>query len=216
MLLSRTLLHTHPRLLLACASGLALGLACYHLPPLMRTLVGWNVAAWGYVLLITVLALRAGADQVQRLAAIEDENAQAVLVLVSAAAIASLVAIVYELAGARQLPGSERLLRYAFTGSTVLGSWFLIGTIFAMHYARMFYTAADGEAPLQFPDRGRQPDYWDFAYFSFTLSVAVQTSDVAIASPALRRVALAQSIICFLYNTAILGLSINIAAGILG
>ena len=214
MLLSRALLHTHPRLILACAAGLALGLACYHLPPLMRTLVGWNVAAWGYVLLITVLALRAGADQVQRLAAIEDENAQAVLVLVSAAAIASLVAIVYELAGARQLQGSERLLRYAFTGSTVLGSWFLIGTIFAMHYARMFYTAPS--APLQFPDRERQPDYWDFAYFSFTLSVAVQTSDVAIASPALRRVALAQSIICFLYNTAILGLSINIAAGILG
>ncbi|MDF3936928.1 DUF1345 domain-containing protein [Pseudomonas citronellolis] len=212
MLFSRALLHTHPRLILACVAGVALGLACYRLPTLIRVLAGWNLTAWGYVLLIALLALRSRAEQVRDLAAIEDENARAVLVLVSAAAIASLVAIVFELAGARELQGGEKLLRYAFTGSTVLGSWFLIGTIFSMHYARMYYTAPS--PPLQFPDRDRQPDYWDFAYFSYTISVAVQTSDVAIASPALRRVALAQSIICFLYNTAILGLSINIAAGI--
>ncbi|MBB1607094.1 MULTISPECIES: DUF1345 domain-containing protein [unclassified Pseudomonas] len=216
MRLNLSLLHAHPRLIAAVLIATLVALACYRLEPMIRVLVGWNCMAWLYTALIAGLAISARPEDARLLAEVEDENAEAVLVLVSAAAIASLVAIVYELAGARQLPGSERLLRYAFTGSTVLGSWFLIGTIFAMHYARMFYTAADGEAPLQFPDRGRQPDYWDFAYFSFTLSVAVQTSDVAIASPALRRVALAQSIICFLYNTAILGLSINIAAGILG
>ncbi|SDH97500.1 Uncharacterized membrane protein [Pseudomonas delhiensis] len=214
MPLKSTLLRTHPRLIVAILCGVLAALACVGLTPLMRVLVGWNACAWLYVALIALLAHGATAEQVRGLADIEDENAEAVLMLVSAAAIASLVAIVFELAGARDLQGGEKLLRYAFTGSTVLGSWFLIGTIFAMHYARMYYTAA--QPPLQFPDRERQPDYWDFAYFSFTLSVAVQTSDVAIASPGLRRVALAQSIICFLYNTAILGLSINIAAGIVG
>ncbi|SDH40074.1 DUF1345 domain-containing protein [Pseudomonas panipatensis] len=215
MRLSPALLRTHPRLLVAAIVGVLVALAV-PLGPLMRVLVGWNTAAWLYVLLIAILATRSTAAQVRRLADVEDENARAVLVLVCLAGLASLVAIIFELAAARDLHGSDKLLRYAFTGSTVLGSWFLIGTLFAMHYARLYYLAPAQQAPLQFPDAPCEPDYWDFLYFSFTLSVAVQTSDIAIASPVLRKLALGQSIIFFLFNTAILGLSINIAAGLIG
>lgn len=211
---NRALLQTHPRLLIAAAAGLLLALAAYPLAPLIRVLVGWNLASWLYVLLIAGHAVRAGAEEVRRLAEIEDENARAVLVIVCVAALASLVAIVFELAAARDLQDSQKLLRYAFTGSTVLGSWFLIGTLFSMHYARMYYSA--GQPPLRFPDEALQPDYWDFAYFAFTVSVAVQTSDVTIVAPAMRKIVLAQSIVFFLFNTAILGLSINIAAGLIG
>ncbi|MCP8464869.1 DUF1345 domain-containing protein [Pseudomonas sp. ZM23] len=215
MRLNGTLLHAHPRLLAACAVGLLVALACYRLEPMARALVGWNCMAWLYVVLIGWLALRSDPQGVRRLAEVEDENAEAVLTLISIAALASLVAIVVELATAGHADDGEKLWRYVFTGSTVLGSWFLIGMVFTMHYARMFY-ATEGEPVLRFPEGERNPDYWDFMYFSFTLSVAVQTSDVAIASRALRRVVLLHSVIGFLFNTAILGLAINIGAGLIG
>jgi uncharacterized membrane protein len=60
------------------------------------------------------------------------------------------------------------------------------------------------------------PDYWDFLYFSFTIAVAAQTSDVIIMNRSTRKTVLAQSILSFLFNVAILGFSINIAAGLLG
>ncbi|MBS6035975.1 DUF1345 domain-containing protein [Pseudomonas sp.] len=69
---------------------------------------------------------------------------------------------------------------------------------------------------LRFADGERNPDYWDFHYFSFTISVAVQTSDVGVAGRGLRRVVLAHSLVGFVFNTAILGFTINIAAGLLG
>jgi uncharacterized membrane protein len=78
----------------------------------------------------------------------------------------------------------------------------------------MFYTWSGEDAALRFADGEQNPDYWDFLYFSFTLSVAVQTSDVGVATRNLRKVVLAQSLIGFLFNTSILGFSINIAAGL--
>jgi uncharacterized membrane protein len=88
--------------------------------------------------------------------------------------------------------------------------------IFSLHYARLFYTWRGKDPALRFADGELNPDYWDFLYFSFTISVAVQTSDVGVATRSLRKVVLAQSLIGFLFNTSILGFSINIAAGLFG
>ena len=138
------------------------------------------------------------------------------LVLVTVAAVASLGAIIVELATAGDAGGSDRIIRYAFTASTVFGSWFLIGVTFTMHYARQFYSTDAAQPVLRFPEGEQNPDYWDFLYFAFTLSVAVQTSDVEVASRAMRKVVLAHSVIGFLFNTAILGLAINMGAGLVG
>ena len=68
---------------------------------------------------------------------------------------------------------------------------------------------------LRFPDRNPEPDYWDFLYFAFTIAVASQTADVSLANRSARRSVLAQSILSFYFNMAVLGLSINVAAGLL-
>lgn len=214
--LNRALLRTHPRLVSAVVVGLLVALASYPLEAMTRVLLGWNCMAWLYVLLIGWLALRAEPADVRRLAEIEDENAEAVLVLVTVAAVASLGAIIVELATAGDAGGSDRIIRYAFTASTVFGSWFLIGVTFTMHYARQFYSTDAAQPVLRFPEGEQNPDYWDFLYFAFTLSVAVQTSDVEVASRAMRKVVLAHSVIGFLFNTAILGLAINMGAGLVG
>lgn len=211
---------THPRLTIAALIGLACGAASvYVAPPLSlisHCLIGWNIGVWLYLILIMIRTFRTNADDARRISMVEDENAGLVLVTVCIAALASLAAIILELTGSQGLANNEKALRYGFTGLTIIGSWLLIGVVFSLHYARLYYTWSGKEPALRFADGERNPDYWDFLYFSFTLSVAVQTSDVGVATRILRKVVLAQSLIGFLFNTAILGFSINIAAGLFG
>ncbi|MDD2055435.1 DUF1345 domain-containing protein [Pseudomonas putida] len=210
------LLRTHPRLTAAALLGAAAGVLAPASDLLTKILIGWNAGVWAYLAIMLWLVIRSEARDVQRIAEREDENAGMVLFMVCIAAIASLATITLELAGSKHLESTEQLLHYGFTGLTVLGSWLLIGVIFSVHYARLFYTDTGQEPALRFADGERNPDYWDFLYFSFTIGVAVQTSDVGVGTRALRKVVLGQSLIGFLFNTAILGFSINIAAGLFG
>lgn len=204
------LTRSHPRLTIATLTGLLAGWLVPASDWVEHVLIGWNVGVWLYLLLILWLTLGASAQKVSQVASIEDENAGLVLFTVSVAAIASLAAVILQLAG-----GGSGPLRYAYTGLTVAGSWLLIGTIFSLHYAHLFYTAREHTPLLRFTDGERHPDYWDFHYFSFTLSVAVQTSDVGVAGREMRRVVLAHSLVGFVFNTAILGFTINLAAALL-
>lgn len=208
--------HHHPRLALALLTGSASALA---LPGswlwITRILAGWNIAAWAYLCLMGWLMMRADHAMVQKIAAQEDKGAVAVLAIMSISAIASLAAIVLELAAAHSLPEGQRAMPYILTGATVLGSWGLVGTMFTIHYARLFYRAPAGKRPFVFPDQEENPNYWDFLYFAFTIAVAAQTSDVIILNHSMRKAVLAQSLLSFLFNMAILGFSVNIAAGVL-
>jgi uncharacterized membrane protein len=213
----RRLINRRPRLFIAALAGISIALS---LPstwtPLTRMLTGWNIAVWCYLMLMAWLMLRASHARVRRIAEQEDESAALVLAVMSIGAILSLAAISIELATLKELPAALRLGRYGFTGATVFGSWLLVGTVFTFHYAHMFYRASPGPLPLLFPDNETSPDYWDFLYFSFTIAVAAQTSDVSVQTRSMRKVVLAQSVLSFLFNVAIIGLSINIAASMVG
>jgi uncharacterized membrane protein len=181
-----------------------------------RVLIGWDIAVWSYLLLMGWLMARATREQVRSIAEREDETGLLVLVVLSTAALASLVAIVMVLSTSKGMPGNIRVAHYLLTGATVLGTWFFIGTLFTFHYARLFYQAGTDRLPLYFPENQPNPDYWDFLYFSFTIAAASQTGDVNIMTGSMRKVALAQTILSFFFNVAILGFSINIAAGVIG
>ena len=210
------LTRTHPRLSLATVTGLAAGLLIPADSVIGKILIGWNAGVWTYLVLMFWLTVRAKAPDVKRIAEMEDENAGLVLLMVCIAALASLATITFELAGSRDLATAGKLLHYGVTALTVIGSWLLIGVIFSVHYARLYYTWNGKEPALRFAEGLTTPNYWDFLYFSFTIGVAVQTSDVGVATRQLRKIVLAQSLIGFVFNTAILGFSINIAAGLFG
>ncbi|MHC8327073.1 DUF1345 domain-containing protein [Pseudomonas sp. LB1P83] len=208
------LARTHPRLSAAATLGVAAGILAPADSIISKILIGWNVGVWTYLILMLWLTARAKAPDVKRIAEVEDENAGLVLLLVCIAALASLGTITFELAGSKDLETASKLLRYGFTALTVIGSWLLIGVIFSVHYARLYYTWNGKDPALRFAEGLETPNYWDFLYFSFTIGVAVQTSDVGVATRDLRKIVLAQSLIGFVFNTAILGFSINIAAGL--
>lgn len=211
------LVHNRPRLSVSVIVGIVVaGFVPIHQSPVMRALIGWNVAVWFYLCLMGWLMARANHATVARIAAEEDKSAVSVLAIMSTAAIASIVAIVMELAGTKELPAALRLQHYSITALTVVGSWCLVAILFTIHYAYLFYRSGQETRALRFPENLANPDYWDFLYFSFTIAVAAQTSDVIIMNRSTRKTVLAQSILSFLFNLAILGFSINIAAGLLG
>jgi uncharacterized membrane protein len=201
--------------------GLALGIVAAlavpaHTRPMVRVLAGWDAAIWSYLAMIWVHMAVADEGRVREFARRDDEDAGVVLMVICVATIASIAAIVLELASAKGTAGASTVWHYALTGFTMFGAWFLIPTIFTLHYARIYYDTDAKETPLLFPDHALQPDYWDFLYFSFTIAVASQTSDVVLRSRSIRRAALAQSVLSFYFNVAVLGLCVNIAAGLLG
>jgi len=213
----RQLLRTRPRLLVAIVLGMLAGLA---LPPdwspVTRALAAWNITVWFYLVMVGWLMARSTHVQVRRIAEQEDRSASVILVIMTIAAVVSIAAIVLELTTVKDLTLAHRLAHYASTAATILGSWFLVGVLFTFHYARMYYQSPIDQRALRFPDEELSPDYWDFLYFSFTIGVAAQTSDVSVMTRSLRKAVLVQSVLSFLFNVAIVGLSINIAAGLIG
>lgn len=212
------LVRYHPRLLVACGLGaLAAAVLPGGLRGIERWLFGWNLCAWCYVLSSWALMLRCSAQRVRELARTEDESAGTVLGAVCLAALASIAAIVAELAQAKGQAHGAQGLHLILAGSTLLSGWLLVATIFTLHYARLYFAGDDAQAPpLRFPDAHLSPDYLDFAYFSFTLAATSQTSDVGLASRPMRRMALVQAVMAFFFNLAVLGVSINLVAGLFG
>lgn len=207
--------HPHPRLLLAIILGICVALVLpSHFRLISKILIGWNTAVWTYLVLMAWLMLRANHDRVIKIANQEDKRGVVILIMLSIAAVASLATIVLELSAAKHSV-DFRALHYIFTATTVFGSWCFVGTLFTFHYARMYYQAAANQRPLIFPNKEITPDYWEFLYFSFTIAVAAQTSDVMVSSRPMRKIVLFQSILSFFFNAAIIGLSINIAASLI-
>ncbi|WP_396331154.1 DUF1345 domain-containing protein [Burkholderia anthina] len=210
-------LRNRPRMVSAFVAGvLCAVLLPFSLRPAARVLIGWDCAIWLYLALMWGRMITAHHHKVREVAIREDESATTVLTVVCAATVASVAAIAIELATAKSVGFRMGLGHYAITGATLFGAWFLIPTIFTLHYARLYYGSPSSDRALRFPDRNPEPDYWDFLYFAFTLAVASQTADVSLANRSARRSVLAQSILSFYFNMAVLGLSINVAAGLLG
>jgi uncharacterized membrane protein len=210
------MIRRRPRLASALAAGVALALVVPADGVVRRFLFGWTAMVWTYLMLIGFLMLRASRARARSISEQEDPSAAVVLALLSCTAMASLAAIVVELGNVRALGSALRFGHYLLAASTVLGSWLMLNTIFAFHYAHVFYRSPPDARPLRFPEGGTtDPDYWDFLYFSFTIGVAAQTSDVSVLTTPMRKAVLAQSVLVFMFNLAIIGLSINVAAGVL-
>jgi uncharacterized membrane protein len=208
-------LHGHLRLWIALVLGAAAFLLLPpHLSFITRALIAWD---WGVLLFLVMIFLwmqRLSAQQLLARYEEEDPSGPVILMAVTGAALLSLLAIVQPLATLRAAAHGDRLWHFALAALTLIESWLLVPTMFAMHYADMFYSAPAPERPLAFP-RTEMPAFWDFAYFSFTIAAACQTADVSTTQSGIRRVIILHEIISFAFNVAILGFAINITAGLL-
>lgn len=210
-------LRLHPRLLIAIAlAATVASLLPTHLSLVTRLLLSWDVGALLYLLLAVIMFAGATPTHMRARAATQDDGALVVLLLIIIAAIASIVAIIIELAGIKAFSSTLRYLHFGLGIVTLMCSWAFIHTSFALHYAHEYYLSLhrQHQPPLVFPEQPA-PNYWDFMYFSFVLGMTSQTSDVGIASSAMRRLALLHGVIAFFFNAALLALAINAAASTL-
>ena len=179
-------------------------------PPATRRLVGWDLGVTLYLLFAFHMMASSEVHDIRRRAATQDEGQVAILVLTVGAALASLAAIFSELAtppGGGPRPPAQLILATI----TIVLSWAFIHTMFALHYAHEFYDEETGRG-LAFPGDEQEPDYWDFVYFSFVIGMTAQVADVGITSRQIRRTVTAHGIVSFLFNAALLALTVNIAA----
>jgi uncharacterized membrane protein len=206
--------HVRPRMFTSGAIGIVLLVVLHVLTswrPATRFLVAWDV--WTALYLVLVYHMMAASDiaRIRERAKQEDEGQLMILALIAGAALASLAAIVAELGfsvGGRGARHTDQLLLAIIT---IVLSWALIHTIFALHYAHEFYDEQGGRG-LAFPGGDEHPDYWDFVYFSFVVGMTSQVSDVGVTSKEMRRTVTAHGIVSFIFNAALLALTVNIAA----
>jgi len=207
-------IRVRPRLWIAVAIACILAvLLPSHMSPVTRALLSWDLGVIIFLSLALVMFIGATPTHMRERAVAQDDGALAVLCFTIIASIATIVAIIIELAGVKHYDPSLRLLHFGLGMITLVSSWAFIHTNFALHYAHEYYICRrqHSQLPLQFPEQP-EPDYWDFLYFSFVIGMTSQTSDVVIAASQMRRLAVMHGIISFFFNTAILALAINAAA----
>jgi uncharacterized membrane protein len=203
--------------------GLLCGLLAFPLLPHgmtneTRAICAWDVGAIVFLGLSGVLFCTEPPGCMRANAAAQEEGEWTIFWITVAIVAVSFAAIVGEFSGTKDLPAGRRSLHVGLVALTLFVSWLMTQVTFGFRYAHEYYATSPGRAEvdggLQFPGEPR-PDYLDFLYFSLVLGMTFQVSDVQITSRKLRRLAAVHGLLGFLFNTVIIALTVNIAAGLL-
>lgn len=212
-------LSIRPHLYIAAAAALVGYFALSFIDtPAVRAVIAWNIGGAVYLLLTARMMALCDTKRIRERAAIEDDGAIAILVIVLLAIAASFLAISIILLDLKDRPG-DKVELLGVAGMTILMSWTVTQFVFAVHYAHEFYAppAKNGDARhgLDFPT-DEHPDYWDFLYFAVAIGATCATSDTDVRSKTFRRIITLHMIVAFIFNTMVLAMSINIAASLVG
>ena len=210
--------------LISIGVGLLVFLLSYFSPLLWDSalLAGWDVGVITW-LVLTLLAIR-GADAQrtwQQSQALEPDTLWVLFTIVVTAVLGLLGAVALSTRLAGRSP-AEQDFHFASGALAVSLAWLFVHTAFGLYYGRLYYdevtpgtgTADDGGATvpyqkgLEFPD-GDLVDYWAFMYYSFTIAMCYQTSDVTVTGSLMRRMTLLHAIVSFAFVLVILGYTVN-------
>jgi len=183
-----------------------------------RGILAWDIGVLVFLVLAGHLFVTAPPARMPSNAEAQQEGEWTIFSLTLGVVIVSFVAVTKEFSALKGLSPARQGLDVGLVAVTLLISWLMTHVTFALRYAHEFYARDNGgpdiDRGLEFPGE-TQPDYLDFFYFSLVLGMTFQVSDVQITSRKLRRVATLHGLLSFLFNTVILALTVNIAAGLL-
>jgi uncharacterized membrane protein len=203
------------RVIVAAACGVAASLASLleGASPSVAVLTAWDTTA--LVFLAWVWATISPKDAVETAASAQAEDASrpASESVIIAAGTASLLAVAFTLVEAGRAHGVARGLLIALAVWSVILAWASVHTVFALHYARLYYGDPVGGIDFNQDD---PPRYLDFAYVALTVGMTSQVSDTALTARRLRRSAIHHALLSYVFGTVVVALTINIVAGLLG
>jgi uncharacterized membrane protein len=210
-----------PRLFGSALTGAVAALLASGLSPALSAataaILGWNVFCLVFLAAIVPVIRTHGPDGIRANAARDDEGRHLILALVLAATVVSLAVAAGELHTAKSAEGLVQAAHVGVALVSVISGWLLVHVIFALHYAHLFYardkTSDTDLGGLLFPGGGA-PDYQDFVHFALVIGVAAQTADIAFTDKRQRRLGTLHSLVAFVFNTMVVALAINLAAGL--
>ncbi len=180
----------------------------------------WSVAALGatdvaalvFVAWVWISVAGADADATARLARAEDASRTAAEAVLLGAGAASLLAVGFTLAQASHAHAPGRGLLTALALASVALAWSAVHTVYALRYARLYYTPPDGGIDF----KGERPDYLDFAYLALTIGMTFQVSDTDLTAKRVRRQALRHALTSYVFGTVIVAITVSSVASLLG
>jgi len=181
----------------------------------LAVVAGWDAAALAFLMTVWPIILRADGPHAEQLATREDETRGSARLLLVGASAASLLGVGFALILAGREGGAQRVLLIGVAVLTVVLSWTVVNTVYALRYADLHYRSkATG---IDFADSAGQerPTYRDFAYVAFTIGMCYQVSDTAVRDRRIRRTVLAHALLSYLFGVVIVGGSVNLIAGLL-
>lgn len=158
------------------------------------------------------LLLTSTRADVKRRAAIEDEGVM-IVVAIALMAVTFNIVDIFMVLNQKQRPDELTLL--LALAAAPLG-WLMLHMLSAHHYANLYYFTSGREATdraLEFPGT-KEPDLWDFVYFSFVIGMTAQVSDVQVCATQMRRAVIGHSLISFFFNTVLIAMVVNAAVAI--
>jgi uncharacterized membrane protein len=202
-----------PRFILFVVLLVAIGIgAGFYANWLSGIMIGFDVAAFVFLVSCAPLLFDANAEAMRRHSAQNDANRVVLLAVTVTVTLVVLVTVGAELLQSEAPPPGAIALIVA----TLALAWLFSNIVYALHYAHMFYREdkdkAGDSGGIDMPG-AKEPDYWDFVYFSFTLGMTFQTSDTAITSGSYRRVAIFHCLAAFIFNIGVLAFTINVLGG---
>jgi uncharacterized membrane protein len=209
-----------PRLFIGLLCGLCvIPLLPHGISHTTRSIVAWDSGVVVYLIASAFLFTTERHDRMAADAVAQEEGEWTIFWLTLAAVAFSLAAIVGEFSSmTKEMPPPERRIHVILVAVTLFVSWLMLHTTFAFRYAHEYYQVEDTTegitGGLEFPGE-RRPDYLDFLYFSLVLGMTFQVSDVQISARKFRRMASVHGLLSFLFNTVIVALTVNLAAGLL-
>ena len=201
------------RSLLSLSVGALCAAAMSHWFDWQACLVGaWDGSSLTLLLVSWLLIARETPEQTKQRAAQEDPGRRVLRAISLTASVASLGSVAVAMREAESLWATHQVL-VVLSLIAAISAWLLTHTSYALHYAHLYYRDDDdGEGGLDFPG-GQAPSGLDFAYFSFTIGMCYQTSDVSIESKRMRQATLGHALLSFVFNTAVLALALNLVMG---
>lgn len=202
-----------PNLLAAIGIAACVALTAPMPTPGMRLLAGWCAGVIVYAILLVRQATGQSRDALRRRASQLDDSARVISVFALLAATASLGSVAILVVGGRAA-GAGEIEALALAGTSMLCTWVFVQLIFTVHYAHVYYGTEDGAERGGLDFHGdTEPDFWDFLYFAVTIAAAAATSDTNLCTKRMRRIATVQTVWAYLFNTCVLALAVNMAAG---
>ncbi len=198
------------RLLLCLGAGLlAAGVTVVAGVPEISVLAGWSVAAGGLLIWVWRISWPRDAQGTKRLAE-EEGRTRVTDTVVLGAAVASLAAVVEALV--RSGSGDAVGVAVVVLGVlVVILSWALVNTVFALKYARRYYSGGDGGIDF---GQEQPPAYSDFAYVAFTVGMSFAVPDTQLADTSIRKVALGHALLSYLFGTVVIAVAVNLVTNL--